>query len=276
MNIDKVNTNPVNINQANIHNLKSLWEKYGSQIINEDGGIGLKTNPHWPHRCWLSNSTPIKDFLWLKHLKKSTILPVWPKINNNGDSQQISTYPATIEKELTDNNWQCVFNQTAMYLSLAEHNVNTIKKSVSPLNKLTIKQVETTEELKMWVDIASQAFGYSIDYLVFKNLIHDKDIKIIHTYYNEQAIATALLYKTGEIIGMHQVGIKPDFQGRGLARSVMLLLIDMAIKWQGTYIVLQASPAGKPLYDNLGFNTQFLIKNYQITLEANSSSTNDD
>ncbi len=70
-------------------------------------------------------------------------------------------------------------------------------------------------------------------------------------------------YKTGDTIGIHQVGVKPCFQGQGIARHLMAALLMRCQNWQAKRAVLQASSAGLPLYQSLGFNSQFIIKSYQ-------------
>lgn len=133
------------------------------------------------------------------------------------------------------------------------------------LNKL--KQVKTTQDITLWIDIVSEAFGYSIDHVVIDKLSNEQDMQILMTHYNDQAIATAILYKTGDIIGIHQVGVKQDFQSKGFARVFMQEIIATCLLWQGKIIVLQASQAGKPLYESLGFKQQFLIKSYQQKID---------
>ncbi|MDU0352676.1 hypothetical protein RS130_00990 [Paraglaciecola aquimarina] len=43
----------------------------------------------------------------------------------------------------------------------------------------------------------------------------------------------------------------------------MLALIQLSSDWGNKYMVLQASELGLPLYKNLGFISQFTIRNYQ-------------
>ena len=64
---------------------------------------------------------------------------------------------------------------------------------------------------------------------------------------------------------MHQVSVSPSFQGQGIAKWLMINLLNQSVDWQAENIVLQASTMGKPLYDKLGFKGQFFINNYQKT-----------
>ncbi|MCI2284724.1 GNAT family N-acetyltransferase [Colwellia sp. MSW7] len=259
----------MDINQANIDNLTRLWKKYGVQII--DKNTQLIKNTSWPYRCWFDLPASGQNYLQLKHLDTTAIVPMWSepenadieeKENSNLSSQLFLTKQSSLEVELVKKG-QCLFSQTAMYLAILPAVLFTIKDKIKLRKGFTVKLVTKTQELMAWVDIASKAFGYVIDQSVIESLMNDSEIRLLLAYDNDEAIATALMYKTGSIIGVHQVGVKPDVQGKGFSRLLMSELIVNCAEWQGTHVVLQASDAGKPLYDKLGFQAQFLINNYQ-------------
>ncbi len=49
------------------------------------------------------------------------------------------------------------------------------------------------------------------------------------------------------------VAVSPDHQGRGIGRAVVTRLIDLAREKACARILLDASPAGRPLYEGFGF-----------------------
>jgi GNAT superfamily N-acetyltransferase len=67
------------------------------------------------------------------------------------------------------------------------------------------------------------------------------------------------LFKTGDVAGIHQIGVPDDHKGKGYATKMMHSLIEAAGKWQVDYLVLQASEGGRPVYRKLGFVELFLI-----------------
>lgn len=259
----------MNIDQANIANLKSLWKEYGSKThsINSEIATVSKTKLHysinWPHRCWVNDPTALNDYLTLKYAPESSIFPVWPVLHNEQSTEQIIAEQLQVEKELKNNNWYCILEQKAMTLSLANSSSGTTIDQIQPHPHFTIHKVKTTRDMSVWINIASKAFGYPIDHLVIERLLNKQDIKLLIARDSGQAAASALLYKTDDIIGIHQVGVKPNFQGKGLARHFMQKIINICQLWQANNIVLQASAAGKPLYESLGFTEQFSIKNYK-------------
>jgi len=253
----------MHIDEANLINLTGLWKKYGSRPVNECELPLLLANTHWPHRCWhdwktdeLSSTMAgySNDTAWLEDVPESVILPIWPTMSDNKVFKPLLT-----EKQLLEKKWIYAFGQIAMYIELHE------EMAYHPLTRLgfQVNPECTPEDITKWVEIGSEAFAYCIDRSVIENLINDKSIRILLGYQGEQAVASALLYKTGNVIGLHQVGVKRAFQGQGIAKYFMQEIISTCVLWQGKYIVLQASQAGQPLYDGLGFQAQFTIKNYQ-------------
>lgn len=240
------------IDEANLMNLMSLWKKYGARLINQNKFPALYSNIGWPHRCWFTLGEDhliadhADDFSWLAALPEPVIIPVWPTTSR-------------LEKKLREEQWVCVFNQLAMYLPLDARTTHLPPKRPG----FQVMPVRSPEDVKRWVDIGSEAFAYPIDHKVIAYVLDDLDIRLLIGWQDEQAVASALLYKTGNILGVHQFAVKPDFQGQGIARSFMQALIAMSASWRGKYVVLQASQAGQPLYESLGFAEQFVINNYQ-------------
>ena len=254
----------MDMDKANLANLTGLWKKYGTRRINEGERPLLYANQQWPHRCWFEWGVDDRDHVmrghfnhaaWLDAVPKSAIIALWPVSRGNA----VSAEGRFIENRLLEQHWVCAFEQLAMCRQLDQEAIGR------PLTRpgFQLRPALSFEDIKQWVDIGSTAFGYQIDCAVINNLICDKAIRLLLGWQDDQAVACALLYKTGDIIGLHQVAVKPAFQGRGIARCLMQEIIAASLSWQGTHVVLQASQAGQPLYESLGFTAQFSIKNYQ-------------
>lgn len=260
----------MDIDQGNLINLTRLWRKYGVQdlsLAGESGLIELSANPQWPYRVWREQSiantainTAGELLSWLKlipesHLENATV-PVWPFYLESSDSHnQVSE----LARRLEAHGWQCAFSQTAMYLPLQALDTERLTTRES----FSLEQVHESQQLKTWVSIASEAFGYRIHQPVFEGLLVDPNIQILLGVFDGEPVATALLYQTENVIGLHQMGVGKAFQGRGFAKSMMHELLLSSVRARADSIVLQASQAGKPLYDSLGFKTQFTIRNYK-------------
>lgn len=243
--------NSHDINRWNIDNLTSLWKKMG--VSNQPGLSvpGLLCSVTWPHRCWFDSEISSESLTEFKNklnlLPAHAVVPVW-----DFGSVNISSF----EENLIGSGFSILFSQLAMYLNL--HEVSATKSK--PDN---IYRVQSAAIVPLWVDTASKAFGYSIDSAAIEPLIHEDAVHLLLMKIDHQAVGTALVYKTGDVIGVHLVGVPAEYRGKGIARAIMNYVIQLSIEIEGRYLTLQASSAGEPLYRSLGFNKQFLIKNYR-------------
>jgi GNAT superfamily N-acetyltransferase len=259
----------MHIDEANLSNLTKLWHKYGSQPVKATTLPLLQANTRWPHRCWIDWKAPpdndiaqrqgdVNDSRWMENIPESTVFPLWPTMSADNNLPGSKLGSQITEQLLLDKRWHFAFEQTAMYIAL-QGNARHLPQTRSGFK---VKPVDTLEDIKVWTDIGSEAFAYQIDLAVIQQLVNLNDIQLLLGWESGQAIASGLLYKTGDIIGVHQVGVKQAFQGKGFAKHFMLDILDICAQWQGKYVVLQASQAGKPLYEKLGFKSQFLIRNF--------------
>lgn len=250
----------MDIDRANLSNLTGLWNKYGATAL-EHHRLPLKYgNIRWPHRYWFDSLlTNPETTAWLQNLDESVVIPVWEIPKSTATNSFATPLWQQLEGQLAERHWHCVFEQVAMYLAVAQLPVLSTKKGAG----FNVCPVSTLDELAQWISIGSEAFAYSIDFSVIANLKADSDIKLLLGRQDDQAVACALLYKTGEVIGIHQVGVKQAFQGQGIAKQFMQCIVYICAQWGGNYLVLQASALGLPLYKRMGFLPQFTIKNYQ-------------
>ncbi|PUA27768.1 MAG: hypothetical protein B0W54_14630 [Cellvibrio sp. 79] len=239
------------INQLNIDNLTSLWRKMGVENDSEFAVEGLTISRTWPNRYWFdwnADITPINTIVpVLDQLPLTAVVPVWEGAGM--PAQQLEIF-------LKDECFQILFTQLAMYLDL-----QSIR--VPELPALDIITVQSATDVATWTATASAAFGYWIDVAAIQALIDLPDVKLLLLKQDGKAAATALVYQTGDIIGVHLVGVPEEFRGQGLARMLMQYVIKLSVTMGGKFLTLQASAAGEPLYRQLGFIPQFLIKNYK-------------
>jgi GNAT superfamily N-acetyltransferase len=240
------------LNKANIDNLTGLWEKMGVQQPHLFDVEGLSASVSWPHRYW---------FGWDKDLGKSpefekaiaklsqmAIIPVWHRSRDTADF---------LENSLQENGYGVSFEQTAMYLEPARYRPATVRTK-------QVEQIRSAQEVETWTTVASESFGYTIDPVVIQKVASDPDIQLLQMFSEGQVAATAMLYRTADVIGVHQLGVAKKHQGKGLATAFMQHIISAGPELDSRYIVLQASTEAKSLYLRLGFIQQFTIRNYQL------------
>jgi GNAT superfamily N-acetyltransferase len=70
---------------------------------------------------------------------------------------------------------------------------------------------------------------------------------------DEQFAGRAWCLAAGEVAGIYDMDVRPKFQRRGLGRALLRILCDAARAAGATKVVLNATPAGEPLYTAEGF-----------------------
>jgi GNAT superfamily N-acetyltransferase len=241
----------MDINKANIDNLTGLWKTMGVRSNVSHAVRELNASTSWPNRYWFDWGTDTGQIATISEMlagfPQRSITPVW-----DGPDQCVSL----LEQTMIEHRFTVLFEQTAMYLDLVPH-------SASQWPAGNVARIHTPRDIETWTNIASESFGYDIDISVIHSVADDPDIQLLLAYCEGRAVATAMLYKTADVVGVHQVGVAEKYQGRGIAHSLMRQVIGTCIAWQGKYITLQASVAGEALYKRLGFRPQFSIRNYQ-------------
>lgn len=240
------------LDQLNIHNLTALWHKYGAAQREQRHNSRLVTSNNWPYRSWVEGEPDAA--LQQAHTPATHTLSSWPHPLPNRGSLALERAAAPP----SNTHWQWGFEQTAMYLPLN----NLALPAEHQHNKVKLYKVDNNQSLLQWIQVNSDAFGYKINAAVFSPLLADQEIAIYLGFVNQQPALGALLYKTGKVTGLHQMGIKPEFQGLGLATNAMSQLLAIAQQQGAKHLVLQASSAGLPLYTKLGFQPQFRLLHF--------------
>lgn len=248
----------MHIDSANLDNLTQLWQRYGARSLYEDDQLQLNMNISWPNRLWADMAMPVSERSLAQTAKNApddAIFPLWPVMTEDGSAAPQLTVDAIVSQS---QDWQPAIQHTAMALQLDKQQL--VDTEVVVRNPLHIKRLSDDTDIAAWVTTGSKAFGYTINAKVIVPLLACEDIQIVLAY-NEQSlpVATGLLFKTCNVVGIHQIGVPAEHQGKGYATQMMRFLIQCAEQWQADYVFLQASEAGRPVYRKLGFVDQFLI-----------------
>ncbi|MBL4827918.1 MAG: GNAT family N-acetyltransferase [Spongiibacteraceae bacterium] len=234
--------------KENIANLDALWRLMGAQVYQDNTCI--QVSKQWPYRCWYDWEASIENIATLEcaidQASALCIVPVW---ETPGD------LAVDVKRLLIANGFDVLFEQTAMYLALQNDSLLG--------SDLFMKSINSEEDIERWISIAEASFAYEIDSSVIHQVANDDNVKLLMACVDNCPVATALLFKTGEVIGVHQLGVLKEYRGQGIARQLMHDVINLSVGWSGRYLSLQASKDGEALYQSLGFQRQFVIKNYQ-------------
>ncbi len=234
--------------QSNIDNLTSFWKLLGAERYELNESAIIYASVDWPNRIWLDwehlpSSEGIAALLAKTKQVPQAIVPVWRETNNK------------LTTTLYENGFKVLFRQTAMTL-LLENEFEHRPKNLSFI------EVSTSEEVIIWTHVAAESFGYYIPASSIRNIIGLPNLKLILAFREHVPVATGLLFENKGVVGIHMVGVLPTHRRLGIARELMYYLIMTARKSNIAYATLQASAMGKPLYEALGFESQFTITNF--------------
>ncbi|MBJ2126678.1 GNAT family N-acetyltransferase [Flavobacterium sp. IB48] len=231
----------------NIDNLTTLWRTVATPLLsyhkNDPFQFSQIKNSGWPNRLWFREDITeenLPQILEIIDQNPGLIIPYWDIFGSNS-------------KEVFDKNqFQIRIQLMAMALKLGEK---------FPLEKnLTFKRVLNEKDAEAWSDIYPLSFSYVISK---ETLVHNyENVQFYLVHLDEKPIGTLTLFQTGNVMGIHGVGVIPEMRKKGLAEEIMKFAINEAIDAGTEYAHLQASPLGKGIYTRLGFEDLFLITNY--------------
>lgn len=238
----------INIIQANIDNLTSLWQKVAElqdgSFLSRDFSYCYVKNSDWPNRLWFE-----------REVSKSSIIAAKQAISSVPKPLTVSywdIYGSTSHEILKNAGFQEKSLQIGMSLKLSDHS----KKQC----RLSLEKVATDGQARTWATLYPKSFGYTIsEKIIAASYEH---LEFYLASHQGKPIGTAMVYQTGNIVGVHGVGILPEVRRRGFAEEIMEFLLNHAYTLGATYVTLQASAMGKGLYNKLGFEEDFTLKNY--------------
>lgn len=230
------------LEEANIDNLTRLWRSMDTLRLPE----GMLQSNRWPNKLWYApehapsaaNLQPV-----LQTAPARVTLPIW--VDDAPYADALHTAGFTLASR-----------HTAMALEPGR----LAHPARRALTDYSLIQAASECDLETWTQVGSAAFGYHIDHQSTLALAAADGVALYLAYLEEHCAGTALLFDSDGVVGIHQVGTVPAFRGRGLARQLMYDLV--AVAGAGRYHVLQASAAGQPLYEQMGFDALFTIHNY--------------
>lgn len=156
---------------------------------------------------------------------------------------------------LTQNGYAPMFAQTGMIFDLDKPFDETIDEHIVVLGP---------DEAALNADIFEKALGgVPQEGFVSEAFAKEGDKGSVYAYKDEGVYkaSAAALFNEG-VSGIHQVGTLPEYLRNGYARALLNRCLQDAKKAGMDQISLQASPAGKLVYDSMGFETVSIIPSF--------------
>ncbi|MFY8300005.1 GNAT family N-acetyltransferase [Pseudoalteromonas sp. SS15] len=216
----------------NLQNLDAFWssmahspELKSEQIKEQKSERELKIHTNWPNKAWQA------DF-GLDYSEKAHPIPA-------GKSRVTILKPAEHSSE------QVKMSLQAMVLPLDEAHFNGSSQ---------VEVLTQPDDLPSWAQACSNAFGYNIAPEALLPFLSNSNATLFSYKVDGKIAGTAIAFQSDDVMGVHQVGVDPNFRGQGIAKTLMHHLVDFAKRQDTRLMTLQASKAGLPLYQQMGFS----------------------
>ena len=98
--------------------------------------------------------------------------------------------------------------------------VRSIKNKSIEINDLTIKIIDSEENLKQWSKNVSLVFNIKIDFKLLKYLLLEKDTRFYIGTFNGKIVSTLMLFLSSGVAGLHAVTTLPEYRNKGFALNI--------------------------------------------------------
>lgn len=217
----------------NSSNLLALWRCYGAE---KKGGLWFSTG--WPYRVWHDT------------LEYESTIRALSDIHIN-EKQQV----ATMSNESSEVNMSSTGFHAEVTLKLMHFHIPKAPQTLEPHTRLELLECDDVAGIRAFMNMCSEGFGYAIELSSLCRAAKHEGVKLGFLQINNVRVATILLFRQGESLGVFQLTVPPNYRGKQYATHLMLQTINWAQTQGLSLITLQASAMGIALYQRLGFKT---------------------
>ncbi|MDR7128957.1 ribosomal protein S18 acetylase RimI-like enzyme [Algoriphagus sp. 4150] len=238
------------VKEKNISNLISLWETVGNSFQKQFSQNTINycqvSGSEWPNRVWFTAGVTEETLETAAEIIWSSSIPL------------TLSHWSDFENELHPIFEQFRFGKKSeqIGMSLKLHGKYTHS------DRITLQRVTEESQATSWSALYPRSFGYQISPEILNKTNHLISYYLVR--FNDQIIGTVIAHKTENVLGVHGLGIIPEFRKQGLAEEVMAHLINNAIDDHVEFVTLQSSAMGKGIYQKMGFSEDFLMTNYGL------------
>jgi GNAT superfamily N-acetyltransferase len=226
-----------------------LWLKIGRlspQLTEKENYSAVSVEgSDWPNRIFNVKISP-RSITTLLHLSQEGKLPDMVTIptSNNFDGHS---------------SFDLIFRQQNMALDL--------KLVCQDLDQCpNINRVTTKKDAINFATIASESFGYKVDFNLIDEMVNDsQDIRLFIYQEKDKALGCGMVFfDSNNNAGLHMIGTLPEERGKGIGKKITERLLIEAKDNNVKFCVLHASIMGESIYRKLGFEPYGEIETYRI------------
>ena len=158
--------------------------------------------------------------------------------------------PENIEDVMEKNGFAPFIKQTGMIFDFDKDFDETVVPEIEEIHSNKIVE---------WSLVTTEAFPKPREDDTYISLVESDRILTYGFMDNGKIASTGMLCIHPEIPGIHEISTLPDYRGKGQASAIIVRMLQDLKKRGIKSVSLQASDAGKRVYEPIGFKTVSLI-----------------
>ena len=131
----------------------------------------------------------------------------------------------------------------------------------APPPGLAIREVRTEDEIARYGSIDAPAW-HIVTMGIARTVSEFPDFTMLLGTLDGQDVATSMAVVTGDLVGVYNVQVRPDFRRRGLGRAMTDAVLAVGRRAGCAAATLQSTAMGLSVYEQMGFTTQYRVVRY--------------
>lgn len=130
---------------------------------------------------------------------------------------------------------------------------------------LLVEEILHPEAMATVTDLTVESYGLPYDIASLTSgpaVLARRDLHWLVLRRDGEAVATAMVFVTGDIAGVFNVGVPARHRRAGLGAAVTWEAVRVGRHLGARVAVLQASEMGEPVYDRMGFRTVTRLRSF--------------
>ncbi len=182
----------------------------------------------------------------------------WEKIKLQIETGSAPPYFIWNPEQELPNNWNKIIQDSSRNIKWAAMYCRLSAELNYDLNKgQIIHEVKSANELSNWIKVAELSLmnGKSLDVKLFEKMLRKEEISLFIGKEDGEAVSVSMLFKQDEIAGIYMVGTLEEQRRKGWASKMTKIAMQKGNKLGCQFAILQATPAGRGVYEKLGWET---------------------
>lgn len=119
-----------------------------------------------------------------------------------------------------------------------------------------LKIVKNEHDFKRWMELVENTLlaEQSLDHKVFGKMQEDQKVVLVLGFHQNHAVSAVMFHPYDNTLGLYFFVTLPEYRNLGLGSLMTQFAFSLSEEMDKEFLVLQATPQGKKIYDRFGFS----------------------